>query len=284
MYKCLARVVCGACIIALGLSCDLYLQAEGASVGQIVANTATASAQALQRTIPKKFIALAALCAVGGMAVKTLWTRYVILRNIDIAINPEPLLYTDQRTHPVSNWLMGTPGFSTPAQIRSHYQEVKEALVTACLSGQLDVFQTGTGLYLTTGRAMYWRDVMSTIDGEISRLRRIMRSLEKYVDVTFKGIHLFGIRKNFVAICDEQGITGLQHLHHSVTVAQEEQIEACMAQDRSLLERICAFFMVNPNYDKAYRLFWNLDQRLGRLHAIKEAIVHSPVNWNIALH
>jgi hypothetical protein len=271
--------------MALCLSCGFRLQAGGASsVGQLVADTATASVQAIQSTMPKKFVTLAALCAVGGMTAKALWTRYVTLRNIDIAINPEPLLYTDQRTHPISNWLMGTQGFSTPAQIRTHYQDVKTALVTACLSGQTDIFQYGTGLYLTAGHAIYWRDVMSTIDGEISRIRRIMRSLEKYVDVTFKWIHLFGIRKNFVAICDELGITGLQHLHHSVTVVQEEQIEAYMLQDRGLFERICAFLMANPNYDKAYRLFWELDQRLGRLQAIKEAIVHTPVNWNIALH
>lgn len=284
MNKGLTRVVCGACITALCLSYGSRLQAGAAAVGELVSETAAASAQAIKRTMPNKFVALAALCAVGGMTAKALWTRYVTLRNIDITINPEPLLYTDQRTHPISNWLMGTQGFSSPAQIRAHYQDVKTALVTACLSGQVDIFQFGTGLYLTAGHAIFWRDVLSTIDGEIARIRRVMRSLEKYVDVTFKGIHLFGIRKNFVEICDDIGITGLQHLHHALTVGQEEQIEASMTQDRSLLERICAFFMANPNYDKAYRIFWELDQRLGRLQAIKEAVVHTPVNWNIALH
>jgi hypothetical protein len=234
--------------------------------------------------VPAKVVALVALGVAGCAVAKTLWTRFVTLRNIDVALNPEPLLYADQRVRPISSWMVGAPGFSTLAQIRAHCSEVRAALSAACLSGRVDIFQSRTGLYLTAGRAMYWADVMSTIDGEIARIRRLMRSLEDFVDVSFKGRHLFGIRKNFVAVCDDLGISGAQQQNHAMTTDQEGLVDAYMTQDRSLCEKIAALFMANPNYDKAHRIFWELDQRIGRLQAIKEAVVHTPVNWNVALH
>lgn len=280
----ITKIIGKTCIAILCLSCVPCMHVNGAALGQAVVDSVAALPQAVRIGSPAKVAGIIALCAVGGMVAKTLWTRYVTLRNIDKAINPEPLLNMDQRAHPVSNWKVGAEGFSAPVQIRAHYSDVKNALKTACLAGEVDVFQRRTGLHLTAGCAIYWSDVMSTIDGEIARIRRIMRNLEQYVDVTFKGLHLFGIRKNFVALCNELDITGLEVLHHSITADQANQIDEHMMQDRSLAEQLCALLLANPNYGKAYRIFWQLDQRLGRLQAIKEAVVYTPVNWSIALH
>ena len=131
---------------------------------------------------------------------------------------------------------------------------------------------------------IFWADVLSSIDNEMARIRRDMRKLESFVGVSFRGIHLFGIRKNFAQACDSVGACGFDQLRHALTVNQEEQIEGVMTEERGLGERLVALLMANPNYDKAYLVFWELDQRLGRLQAIKEAAVHTPVNWDIALH
>jgi len=97
--------------------------------------------------------------APGGITAKTLWTRYVTLKTMNDKINPEVKLYVDQREHPIYNWSVGTQGFSTPAQVRANYFQVKAALVTACLSGDVDIFQYGTGIRLTVGNNLYWADV-----------------------------------------------------------------------------------------------------------------------------
>jgi hypothetical protein len=140
MKRNVIKFICEICVAALCLSYVPCMRANGVDVGHLVSDAAVA-VQKATRTIPAKVVAIAGLCVVGCMAAKALWTRYVTLRSIDNAINPEPLLYTDQRLHPISNWMMGIAGFSTPAHIRAHYQDVKAALVTACLSGQVDIFK-----------------------------------------------------------------------------------------------------------------------------------------------
>jgi hypothetical protein len=278
-----AKFICFVCIVALGLhSSQSY--AGVAPVGRVAMNAASGVLTAVKNVLPAKSVAIAALCIAGGMTAKALWTRYITLSRIDAYINPEVLLYVDQRHYPIYNWMMGAPGFTTPAQIRSNYQNVKASLVTACLSGQVDIFQYRTGVPLVTGNNIFWADVMSTIDGEIARIRRVMISLESFVGVSFRGIHLFGMRKNFAQACSDLGLGGLDQMRHAMTVGQDEHIEALMTEDRGMGERLVALLMANPNYDKAYRIFWELDHRLGRLRAIKEAVVYTPVNWNIALH
>lgn len=274
------RIFC-ACIVSVGV---LGCSSIHADVGQLGQKAISAAWTGIQKVLPTKPLTIAALCVAGGITAKTLWTRYVTLRTIDGKINPEVALYADRRERPIYNWMVGTPGFTTPAQIRANHDNVKAALVTASLSGEVDIFQYGTGISLTAGHAVYWADVLSSIDDEIAHIRRWMRGLESFVGLSFRGIHLFGIRKNFADACDSLGITGLDQLRHALTVNQEEQIQETMTEDRGLGERIIALFMANPNYDKAYLVFWELDQRLGRLQAIKEAVMHSPVQWHIALH
>lgn len=278
------RIFCIACALLMsGLNIST-LPVDGETIGQVATSTACGAWSHIKKVLPTKTSTIAALCVAGAMTAKTLWTRYVTLRKINEKIMPKVTLYVDQRAHPIYSWMMGAPGCTTPAQIRANYQKVKSALVTACLSGEVDIFQYGTGNPLTSADRIYWADVLSSIDNEIARIRRDMRSLESFVGISFRGIHLFGIRKNFAHICDDLGISGFDQMRHALTVSQEEQIEGAMTEDRSLGEKVIALLMANPNYDKAYSIFWELDKRLGRLQALKEAVVHTPVIWNVALH
>ena len=275
------RNFCASSVLSIGILGGSSVQADIGAFGKQAISVAWTG---IQKVLPTKPLTIAALCLAGGITAKTLWTRYVTLGAINRKINPEVMLYVDRRERPMYNWMVGTPGFTTPAQIRANSQHVKDALVTACLSGEVDIFQYATGTHLTAGHPIYWADVLSSIDNEIAHIAHWMRGLESFVGLSFKGIHLFGIRKNFANACESLDITGLDQLRHALTINQEEQIEETMTEDRGLVERTVALFMVNPNYDKAYRIFWELDQRLGRLQALKEAIMHSPVNWHIPLH
>lgn len=270
-------------ILVAGLSVS-QLDADTGTLGRVAVNLTSSAWDKLKKVIPSKPVTVAAVCLAGGIAVKALWTRHVTLGKIDKKINPDVVLYVDQTRHPIYNWMMGAPGLSTPAQIRANLKSVKSALITACLSGEIDIFQNRTGNRLTASDPMYWADVMSSIDAEIAYIRGLMRSLEPLISLSFGGIHLFGVRRNFVHACDNLDIGGFDQLRHGLTVNQEEQIASMMTEDRGLGEKAIALLMANPNYDKAHRIFWELDQRLGRLQAIKEAIVATPVSWHVALH
>jgi hypothetical protein len=235
------------------------------------------------KLLPQKPSTAAAALVLGGIVAKTLWTRYVWFRKLDKRINPLVALYVDQQEHPIRNWMVGASGFTTPAQIRAHHVQVKEALKRACLSGAVDIFQYGTGVRLGAGSNIYWSDVLSSIDREISCLVQWMRGLESFVGLSVCGIPVFGVRKNFASVCDDMGISGLDHMRQAFTAEQEERINAQMMADRGLGQRAFALCMANPNYDVAHRIFWQLDQRLGRLRAIKEAIVTTPVQWRVPL-
>lgn len=254
------------------------------SVGTMAINALSAVMRAIQTVLPSKTTARIVLGVIGGLTVRSLWTRYVTLGNIEAKINPAVLLYVDQKTRPLYAWMVGERGFETPAHIRVHYQEVKHSLAVACLAGHVDIFHCRTGVLVHAGN-IYWQDVISTIDGEIARIRRMMGSIESYVGISIGGIHLFGIRKNFAQACRDLDIEARAQLRNTITVEQERQIGMAMTEAPGITERIILFFMMaNPNYDKAYHIFWELDQRLGRLYAIKEAVVHAPINWNVALH
>jgi hypothetical protein len=256
-----------------------FLGGIGSAGSQIVAGVCRQCAKLL----PQKSSTIAATCIIGGIAAKTLWTRFIRLRKLNEKINPHVTLYIDQQEHPIYNWMMGAPGFTTPAQIRAHQVQVKDALKRACLSGAVDIFQYGTGIRLGAGHYMFWSDVLSSIDREIERISRWMRTLESFVGLRICGIPVFGIRRNFARVCDDLGIDGLDQMRQAFTVEQEERVAAEMMADRSLGERAVALCMVNPNYDVAHRIFWQLDQRLGRLRAIKEAIFITPIQWHIPL-
>lgn len=278
------RMVCIVCALSMsGLNVP-HAQADTGALGRIAMNAVSVTWRNIKKVLPTKPSTIAALCVAGGMTAKFLWTRHVTLRRINEKINPHVKLCVDQQERPIYNWMIGSPGFTTPAQIRANYQQVRAALVIACLSGEVDIFQYGTGNRLTAGHAIYWADVMSSIDVEIAHIRREIRKLESFADISFGGIHFFGVRKNFAEACDNLGISGLDQLRHAMTVSQEEQIDAEMTEDRGLGEKAIALLLANPNYDKAHRIFWELDKRLGRLQAIKEAVVHTRVNWHIALY
>lgn len=274
------RTICMVCILAVsGTSVSKVFAGPG-----LVSRVVTHMAMNVKKILPTKAFATVALCVAGCAAARALWTRCITLKNIDQNINPEVKLYIDRRESPIYNWMMGASGFTTPAQIRSNLQRVKDALAQACLSGQVAVFQYRTGNQLMAGNPIYWADVLSSIDNEIITIRRWMNRLEPFVDITFRGIHLFGIRRNFVSACDSLCISGLDQIRHAMTTAQETQIEAIMTEGRGIGERVFSWLMANPNYDKAYSIFWELDQRIGRLQAIKEAVVSTPINWHVALH
>ncbi len=256
-----------------------FLGGIGSAGAQIVAGVCRQCAKLL----PQKSSTIAATCIIGGIAAKTLWTRFIRLRKLNEKINPHVTLYIDQQEHPIYNWMMGAPGFTTPAQIRANQVQVKDALKRACLSGAVDIFQYGTGIRLGAGHYMFWSDVLSSIDREIERISRWMRTLESFVGLRICGIPVFGIRRNFARVCDDLGIDGLDPMRQAFTVEQEERVAAEMMADRSLGERAVALCMANPNYDVAHRIFWQLDQRLGRLRAIKEAIFITTIQWHIPL-
>ena len=278
------RIFCIGCALSVGVLNVATVQAEPGVLANVATNAASAVWATVKKVLPTKASTIVALSFAGGLTAKTLWTRYVTLRRIDERIRPAVRLFVDQREHPICNWMMGAVGFSTAGQIRANFPAVRAALSTACLAGELDIFQYATGVSLTAGHPIYWADVLSSIDNEMAHIRGWMRSLESFLDISFRGVHLFGIRRNFVQACDELGIGGFDQMRHALTVRQEEQIDALMTEDRGLVERAIAFLMANPNYDKAHLIFWELDQRLGRLQAIKEAVVHTPVNWHMPLH
>ena len=278
-----AKLICVVCMVYLlavrmPRAHAFYGQACQAGLKGIVA--LCSSVKRIMPSTPATIVSFGLACSVVARA---LWTRYVFLRKINYTINPDACLYVDQMRHPIYNWMTGVPVFVSPAQIRAHDVEVKDALVVACLAGHVDIFQAATGMPLTAGR-IYWADVMSSIEGEMRDIRRIMRSLESFVGVSFRGIHLFGIRKKFESICNELEIGGLVRMRHVLTADQEARIEAVMGRVPGLDERVIALCMANPNYDKAHLIFWELDQRLGRLFALKEAIMRTPIAWNVALH
>jgi len=252
-------------------------------VGRVGAQAVSCICRQCAQILPQKPSTIAATCIIGGLAAKALWTRFIRLRKLNEKINPNVALYIDQQEHPIYNWMMGAPGFTTPAQIRAHQVQVKEALKRACLSGAIDIFQYGTGLRLGAGHYIYWSDVLSSVDREIERISRWIRSLESFVGLRICGIPVFGIRRNFACVCDDLGIDGLEQMRQAFTVEQEERVAAEMTADRSLGERAVALCLASPNYDVAHRLFWQLDQRLGRLRAIKEAIAITPIQWHIPL-
>ncbi len=269
--------------IVIGITLHNPVHAFLGDVGRAGAQVVAGVCRQCAKLLPQKSSTIAATCIIGGIAAKTLLTRFIRLRKLNEKINPNVALYIDQQEHPIYNWMMGAPGFTTPAQIRAHQVQVKEALKRACLSGAVDIFQYGTGIQLGAGHYIYWSDVLSAIDREIERISRWIRSLESFVGLSICGIPVFGIRRNFARVCDDLGINGLDHMRQAFTVEQEERVAAEMTADRSLGERALALCMASPNYDLAHRLFWQLDQRLGRLRAIKEAIFITPIQWHIPL-
>jgi len=279
----LVKKIVFACGIILGIGLCSPAYALLGGVGRAGAQAVAGVCRQCAKLLPQKPATIAATCIIGGVAARTLWTRCVRLRKLDEKINPNVALYIDQQEHPIYNWMMGAPGFTTPAQIRAHQVQVKESLKRACLSGVVDIFQYGTGIRLGAGHYMYWSDVLSSIDREIERVSHWLRSLESFVGLRVCGIPVFGIRRNFARVCDDLGIDGLDQMRQAFTVEQEERITAEMTADRSWGERAIALCMANPNYDVAHRIFWQLDQRLGRLRAIKEAVVATPVQWRIPL-
>jgi hypothetical protein len=285
-----ARSCASAVFRALASRPEVVVAGIGAAAAAAVRGVAKSSPVGSWVSRP---IIFAALGVAVAATVRALWTRYVTLRSINNTINPAAMMNIDMSDRPMYNWRVGEQGYITASQIRAHYADAGREFINACSAGRVDIYryEPGVNQYgpgarrnkIRPGDTFDKPDILRSIEHELGQLRSWMQSIESCADLSFMGIHFFGARKNFAQACQEQGITGLSLLNQRLTDAQEIGIDARMTQERGLHERAVALFMANPNYDKAHSLFWNLDQRIGRLEAIKQAVASAVMPQRLPL-
>lgn len=227
-----------------------------------------------------KPVALVGTCVSLGGAAKTLWTRYVTLGRIERQLFPTLAMHSDDAPRPIYNWMMSD--WPTCAAIRATKNAhegtylLKEQLRIDAVARNVDVYEYGTEIKVPTGKTVTWNDILYSIGREQKILAGWMKELESFVDVSIQGIALFGLRKDYRQAAFDLKI---EYSSSRLSDEQERSLDQRMMRERAPWERALAcLLLASPNYDKAYKLYWIIEQRIRRLDEILSVLAWSHID------